>query len=179
VKDENNVVTNQMLPGPLAELAGIAIHDFDPQTNQEQAVVGRDGVKRPARVWFDILTPTTAQPLLTYANGYYAGKAAMTANKFGKGRVYYVGTELGTEAWLEGAKREARGVGIPLGPDLPEGVEYATRVKDGKEIRFLINYTEKPQTVNLNLSLKNALTGAPEPPEMTIPAFDVKVLIEP
>jgi hypothetical protein len=33
--------------------------------------------------------------------------------------------------------------------------------------------------VNLNLSLKNALTGAPEPPEMTIPAFDVKVLIEP
>ena len=66
-----------------------------------------------------------------------------------------------------------------VGPELPEGVEYATRVKDGKEIRFLINYTERSQTVNLNLSLKNALTGAPEPPEMTIPAFDVKVLIEP
>ena len=179
VKDENNVVTNQTLPGPLAELAGVAIHDFDPQTNQEQAVTGRDGVKRPARVWFDILTPTTSQPILTYTNGYYAGQAAMTANKFGKGRVYYVGTELAPDAWLEGAKREARGVGIPFGPELPEGVEYATRTKNGKQIIFLMNYGEKPQVVSMGRSLQNAITGAAESHEVEIPAYDVKVLVEP
>jgi len=176
VKDENNVVTNQTLPGPLAELAGIAIHDFDPQTNQEQEVVGRDGLRSRARVWFDILTPTTAQPLLTYEKGYYAGKVAMTGNQFGKGRVYYVGTELTPEACLAGARLEARGAGIPLGPELPEGVEYAARVKDGKEILFLINYTDKAQTVRLSDSYLNALTSTPEPTEVSIPAFDVKVL---
>jgi len=179
VKDEHNVVTSQTLPGPLAELAGIEIHDFDPQTNQQQEVVGPDGVGRPARVWFDILTPTTAMPVLSYSKGYYAGKTAMSGNRFGKGRVYYVGTELTPEAWLEGAKREARGLGIPLGPELPEGVELAARVKDGKRILFLINYTDKPHTVSLNRNMQNALTGESEPGEVNIPAFDVKVLVDP
>jgi len=179
VKDERNVVTSQTLPGPLAELAGIEIHDFDPHTNQQQEVVGPDAVGRPARVWFDILTPTTAEVLLSYSSGYYAGRGAMSGNRFGKGRVYYVGTELTAEAYLDGAKLEAQGAGIPLGPKLPEGVELAARVKDGKKILFLINYTDKPHTVSLNRSMQNALTGESEPGEVKIPAFDVKVLVDP
>jgi beta-galactosidase len=179
VKDEHNIVTDQVLPGPLAEMAGIEIHDFDPQTNQEQEVAGPNGVGRPARVWFDILTPTTAQPVLSYRKGYYAGKAAMTGNRFGKGRVYYVGTELTAETHLEGAKLEAQGAGIPLGPELPEGVEMAVREKAGKRILFLLNYTEKAQTVTLGRAYKNALTGETEPAEVQLPAFDVKVLTTP
>jgi beta-galactosidase len=179
VKDEHNVVTNQTLPGPLAEMAGIEIHDFDPHTNQTQEVAGPDGVASPARVWFDILTPTTAKPLLSYTKGYYAGKAAMTGNRFGEGRVYYVGTELTPETYVKGAKLEAQGGGLALAPELPEGVELAAREKDGKKILFLLNYTEKPQTVSLGQALRNALTGEPEPAEVQIPAFDVKVLVNP
>ena len=179
VKDEHNVVTNRTLPGPLAEMAGIEIHDFDPHTNQAQEVAGPDGVASPARVWFDILTPTTAKPLLSYTKGYYAGKAAMTGNRFGEGRVYYLGTELAPETYLKGAKLEAEGAGLALGPELPEGVELAAREKDGKRILFLINYTEKPQTVSLGQALQNALTGQSEPAEVSIPAFDVKVLTNP
>jgi beta-galactosidase len=179
VKDENNVVTDQTLPGPLAEMAGIAIHDFDPQTNQQQEVAGPDGVGRPARVWFDILTPTTAETVLSYTKGYYAGKVAMSGNRFGKGRVYYVGTELAAEAYLEGAKLEAQGAGIPLGPELPEGVEMAVREKPGKKILFLLNYTEKAQKVTLDRGYQNALTGETEPAEVQLPAFDVKILTTP
>lgn len=179
VKDEHNIVTDQVLPGPLAEMAGIEIHDFDPQTNQEQEVAGPNGVGRPARVWFDILTPTTAQPVLSYRKGYYAGKVAMTGNRFGKGRVYYVGTELTAETYLEGAKLEAQGAGIPLGPELPEGVEMAVREKAGKKIIFLLNYTEKTQAVAFEQAYKNALTGETEPAQVQIPAFDVKVLTTP
>jgi beta-galactosidase len=179
VKDEHNVVTNQTLPGPLAELAGVEIHDFDPHTNQTQEVAGPDGVASPAHVWFDILTPTTAMPLLRYTKGYYAGKAAMTGHRFGEGRVYYVGTELAPETYVKGAKLEAQGAGLALGPELPEGVELAAREKDGKRILFLINYTEKPQTISLGQALQNALTGESEPAEVQIPAFDVKVLVNP
>jgi beta-galactosidase len=179
VKDEHNIVTDQVLPGPLAEMAGIEIHDFDPQTNQEQEVAGPNGVGRPARVWFDILTPTTAQPVLSYRKGYYAGKVAMTGNRFGKGRVYYVGTELTAETYLEGAKLEAQGAGIPLGPELPEGVEMAVREKAGKKIIFLLNYTEKTQAVAFEQAYRNALTGETEPAQVQIPAYDVKVLTVP
>jgi beta-galactosidase len=179
VKDEHNVVTDRVLPGPLAEMAGIEIHDFDPQTNQEQEVVGSDGVGHPARVWFDILTPTTARPVLSYRNGYYAGKVAMTGNRFGKGRVYYVGTELTADVHLQGARLEAQGAGIPLGPELPEGVEIAVREGAGKRILFLLNYTETAQTVALEQAYKDALTGELEPAQVQIPAFGVKVLTGP
>jgi beta-galactosidase len=179
VKDEYNLVTRQTLPGPLAELAGIEIHDFDPHTNQTQEVAGSDGTASPARTWFDILTPTTARSLLSYTKGYYAGKAAMTGHRFGEGRVYYVGTELSPELYLKGAELEAQGAGLALGPELPEGVELAAREKDGKRILFLINYTEKPQAINLGQALRNALTGESEPAEVQIPAFDVKVLVNP
>ena len=179
VKDEYNVVTGQTLPGPLAELAGVEIHDFDPQTNQSQEVAGPYGAATPARTWFDILTPTTAKPLLSYTKGYYAGKAAMTGHRIGEGRVYYLGTELSPEMYVKGAKLEAQGAGLALGPGLPEGVELAAREKDGKKILFLINYTERPQTVRLGQGLQNALTGESEPADVQIAAFDVKVLVNP
>ena len=40
VKDEHNVVTDRTLPGPFADIAGVAIHEFDPQINEEQEIVG-------------------------------------------------------------------------------------------------------------------------------------------
>jgi len=177
VKDENNVVTNQTLPGPLAELAGIAIHDFDPQTNQKQEVEDLQGDRYPAKVWFDILAPTSAETLATYGNGYYAGKAAVTRNHFGGGNVIYVGTEFASEdAYSKLAQYLAPGTDMRLDSDLPEGVELAWREKGDKKIVFLINYTEKSQTVSLGESMHNALTGNVEPAQVELPAFDVKVL---
>ena len=179
VKDEHNVVTDQTLPGPLAELAGVAIHDFDPGTNQEQEIVAIDGARFPAGVWFDILEPTTAQTLDTYGKGYYAGKAAVTQNSFGKGTVFYVGTEAAPDYYYTGIKFVAQQVGVDVGPRLPEGVEFAVREKAGKKILFLLNYTGKAQTVSLGQTYQNALTGASEPADVEIPALDLKVLTTP
>jgi len=180
VKDEHNVVTDQTLPGPLAELAGIAIHDFDPQTNQEQEITGADGSRYAVRAWFDILDPTTAQTLASYNKGYYAGKAAITRNRVGDGSVWYVGTEsASTELYSRMAAYIGEQAGVSKGPSLPEGVEFATREKAGKKIFFLINYTEKAQSVRLASASQNTLTGSAEPEEVSIPAFDVKVLTNP
>jgi beta-galactosidase len=55
VKDEHNVVTDQTLPGPFADIAGVAIHEFDPQLNEEQEVVGPGESSFPTRTWSDIL----------------------------------------------------------------------------------------------------------------------------
>jgi beta-galactosidase len=180
VKDEHNVVTDQTLPGPLAELAGVAIHDFDPQTNQGQEVVDVEGERYPARVWFDVLDPTTAEVLATYSKGYYAGKAAVTLNRFGQGSVVYMGTELSSPAaYSKLANFLAGQNGIASGPSLPDGVEMAVREKAGKKIVFLLNYTEKTQAVTLDQAHRNALTGESEARDVRIPAFDVKVLTTP
>jgi beta-galactosidase len=160
-------------------MAGIAIHDFDPQTNQEQELVDVEGERHPARVWFDVLTPTTAQVLATYGKGYYAGQAAITINDFGSGAVVYVGTDLasaGSASKLINFLAQGK---ISAGPSLPEGVEFAVREKQGKQTFFLINYTEKAQKVTLDRGYQNALTGETEPAEVQLPAFDVKILTTP
>ena len=180
VKDEHNVFTQQTLPGPLAALAGVAIHDYDPQIDQPQEIVEPDGARYPARAWFDILSPATAQTLATYGANYYAGSAAVTLNQAGAGRVYYVGTETPSAAFY--AKLTARMLqeaGVETGPDLPEGVELAAREKTGRRIVFLLNYTDKKETVQLGRASQNALTGAEEPADVDLPAYGVKVLTQP
>jgi len=177
VKDEHNVFTDQTLPGPLAELAGVAIHDYDPGVGQEQEVVGHDGSHYPASVWFDILTPSSAMTLATYGKGYYAGAAAVTLNHFQKGSVFYVGTESSAPELYERLLAYAlQGAGAEPGPRAPAGVEIATRQGPGGKIIFLMNYTEKEQSVDLGQAYRNVLTGATEPSEVKLPAFDVKVL---
>lgn len=177
VKNQHNVVTTQTLPGPLASLAGIAIHDFDPEITQKQKIV-MEGESYPAGVWFDILTPKTAQTLATYVEDFYAGQSAVTMNHFGKGAVLYVGTEPQGVTFYDGLViRVAESSSMKLGPKLPAGVEMATREKSGKKIIFLLNYTGQPQSVAVGEATRNALTKETEPSEVSIPAYDIRVLV--
>jgi beta-galactosidase len=177
VKDEHNVVTNRTLPGAFAELAGVAIHEFDPQLNEEQEVVGPGESHFPTRVWSDILEPTTAIVVATYGKGYYAGKAAVTENRAGKGLVYYVGTESASPFFYDRLiARAAQKNALALNTKLPQGVEVAARQKAGTKILFLLNYTSSPQTVPLDQVYHNALTGKAEPMDVQVLPYDVKVL---
>lgn len=180
VKDEHNVVTNRTLPGAFAELAGVAIHEFDPQLNEAQDVVGPGESRFPARVWSDILEPTTAKVVATYGKGYYAGKAAVTENSVGKGLVYYVGTGSTSPFFYDRLiARAAQKNALPLNAKLPQGVEVAARQKAGTKILFVLNYTSNPQTVPLDQAYHNALTGKTEPMDVQVLPYDVKVLTTP
>jgi beta-galactosidase len=179
VKDEHNVVTDQTLPGLYADLAGVAIHEFDPQINEDQEIAGLGEARYPAQCWSDILEPSTAKALGTYGKGYYAGKPALTLNEFGKGHVYYVGTESKSPLFYDRlAALAAKQSAIPLNTGIPAGVEIATRQRAGKMITFIMNYTGTTQAVPLDRSYTNALTGQPEPLTVQVPPYDVKVLTE-
>ena len=180
VKDEYNVVTDQTLPGPFADIAGVAIHEFDPQINEEQEILGLGESRFPARTWSDILEPTTARVVATYGKGYYAGKPAVTENSIEKGLVYYVGTEskspLFYDRLIAVAARKSR---VALSARLPAGVEVSVREKGGKKIVFVLNYSGSEQTVPMDESYQNVLTGKPEAMDVQIPPYDLKVLTTP
>jgi beta-galactosidase len=177
VKDEHNVVTDRTLPGPFAEIAGVAIHEFDPQLNEEQEVAGPGESSFPTRTWSDILVPSTAKVLATYGKSYYAGKPAVTENHAGKGWVYYIGTESKSPFFYDRLiALAARKSLVALNEKIPPGVEVAVRQKAGKKIIFVLNYTSMDQTVPLDQAFQNALTGKTEPMDVRIPAYEVKVL---
>jgi beta-galactosidase len=180
VKDEHNVVTDGTLPGPFAEIAGVAIHDFDPQINEEQEVVGPGETRFPARTWSDILTPSTAKVMATYGKGYYAGKPAVTENNVGKGWVYYVGTESKSPFFYDRLiSLAARKSLVALNEKIPPGVEVAVRQKGDRKIIFVLNYTSTGQAVPLDQAYQNALTGKTESMDVPVPAYEVKVLTTP
>ena len=180
VKDEHNVFTDLTLPGPLAKLAGIAIHDYDPETTQKQEFIGQDGTHYPAGVWFDILTPTTATAVATYGESYYAGKAAATLNHAGRGNVFYVGSEPNGPEFYDRLAGEAVSMaGVARAPRIPEGVEMMVRQKAGKKVIFLLNFTGKAQTVALGEKTRDALTGESVPEDVAIKPLDARVLLAP
>lgn len=179
VKDEHNVVTDQTLPGPFADLAGVAIHEFDPQIDEAQEMVGLGEARFPARTWSDILTLTTAKAVAAYGDGYYAGEPAVTENSLGKGLVYYVGTESRSPLFYDRLIALAASKSqVALNRLIPAGVEVAERQKAGRKIIFLLNYAGTEQTVPLDQAYQDALTGDTESLDVQIPAYGVKVLTE-
>jgi beta-galactosidase len=177
-RDERNWNTELTLPGLLREMTGASIHDFEPQSGQEQEIAETSGARYPAVSWFDILEPTTATTLATYTKKFYAGKAAVTRNLYGRGTVYYIGTEVSSPAFYQQFVNSAlQHAGVAFGPTVPHGIQLATREKPGTTIIFALNYSDQPQTVSMGHAYRNALTSEMEPAELVVPAYDVKILI--
>ena len=94
-RDEKNWATDRILPGEFTELAGVKIHDFE-SLNLTKTKVRLKGIPFATKgeIWADVLEPETARPLGWYSDRRkdYCGKPCVTENRFGKGKVYYLGT---------------------------------------------------------------------------------------
>ncbi len=166
VKDEANAVVNLPLPGLLADVCGVEVDEYDVlpgEVNLPLALElpGREGgaAAAHARLWCDVLAPTTAQTVARYQGEYYAGRPAVTHNRFGQGQVVYVGT-LGDEGlhdavvgWLLGE--------ASVSPVLttPGGVEAVERWNDGRRLLFLLNHADHAADVLLPQKMTDLLTG--------------------
>ena len=122
-RDEFNNIRTDTLPGAFREMAGVEVEEFD-APKKDTYIEGL--VSSKADIWCDVLKPVTAKVLCTYANRYYKGKAAVTVNDYGKGRVYYIGANLEEDALKEIVRYISENAGIkPL--DATKGVEIVRR----------------------------------------------------
>ncbi len=189
VKEWDNSVIMQPLPGRLRELAGIEIDEYEPllKTDAElkDGAIPLEGVAAPfagrtssGTIWADILEPRSAQVLARYGKKFYSGKAAVTVNKVGEGRVVYLGTHVGQPfrsslaAWL----LELHNIRAPF--SVPEGVDVSFREKHGKKVLFVLNFNDTAQTVRLAGRFRDLLRGGDITGGRTIPARDLLVLAE-
>ena len=149
VKDAHNIcMTEAELPGLLKDICGIEIPEYDCLYEKEGRVEYKEGVYDIAK-WADIIELKGAEPLASFAQDFYEGSPAVTVNQYGKGRVWYIGTEGSPEflnVLFEDILSESgiRGIGKS-----PEGVELSIREKGGRKWLFANNLTEESKSFKL------------------------------
>jgi beta-galactosidase len=183
VKDEANAVVNMPLPGLLAEVCGVQVDEYnvlpgDVNVPLEWPGLGADAGTGHARLWCDVLSPTTAETVARYGGEYHAGRPAITRNRFGQGQAVYVGT-LGDGAlhdavigWLVGVTSVAPVLTTPA------GVEAVARWKGDRRLLFLLNHADQAHAVDLPGPMAELLTGQVVGPQITLPAKGVMLLRE-
>ena len=182
VKDGENAVVNELLPGLLRELTSCYVQEYDAFSSipgLEMHVKAGDGATYRAHALADVLVPEGgAQVLLSYADHYYAGEAAAVQNTYGQGQCLYVGTlleEAGIHAlasqFLPSTATDRRGA-------IPASVEVVHRVKRGQRYTFYLNYSAEPVQVDLEKPGIDLLTLRPLASSCEIPGFDLLIVKE-
>jgi beta-galactosidase len=168
-------------PGPLRRVLGLYVEEIDAlyegQTNRVVMADG-SGVFSCGRLC-DLVVLEGANVLAVYGDDFYAGRPALTANRFGQGRAYYLATDA-EDALLDrvyGQMLDEHGVVAPL--SAPPSVEVAVRqARDGRVLVFVLNHTAEPVTLNLPTALRDLLRDETLSGAMTLDPFDVRILAE-
>jgi beta-galactosidase len=126
---------------PVLDLIGDDVDGFDMLPPSASAQVTAGGKTHEWHRWADILTPRPGtQVLATYADHYYAGKAAATTRKLGKGSVTMIGVSTDDgELEREIVRSVYQRAGVAI-EDLPKGVFIDWR----GGFDFMVNYNPQP-----------------------------------
>jgi beta-galactosidase len=187
VKDEANAVVNQRLPGLLADLCGVEIEEYDSlpagvHNGLEFTLPELARSNLPAaRVWCDVLKPKGATVVARYTRDFYAGKPAITLNRFGAGWVIYMGTVGDGLLYESLAGWFLNLAGVRRMITAPRGVQVAERWQGDRRLLFVLNHTEREQEVTLDRRYRNLLDSHADgmvEGTIAIAPRDVQVLIE-
>jgi beta-galactosidase len=183
VKDESNMVVNSRLPGILAGISGVTVEEYDSlglEMNNAIEFTLPEMAKTshlPVSTWCDILKPSaSAEVIAKYTQDYYAGRAAITRNKFKKGWVVYIGT-IGEAPFYDVlASWLVSMAGVKPVLDAPEGVEVTERWQGERRLLFLMNYSRKEQEITLDGTYTDLLINSKLVGKARIAPLEVRVL---
>jgi beta-galactosidase len=180
VKDEENAVVNELLPGLLRELAGCSVLEYDAFSmvpGLEMRVAAAGGKTYRAHALADVLSPEGgAQVTMTYLDHYYAGEAAAVQHAYGQGRCIYLGTVLADVGYQDLLREVARRSSIPCADLIPDSVEVTCRIRDGQRYTFYLNYSPQAVGVSLLEPGVDLLSGRQVAGSAEIPGFDLLIV---
>ena len=174
-------------PGPLRKVCGIWAEEIDTLYSDESAdvVVADDGglgiSGAYAGIEFcDLIHAEGAQVLATYGSQFYAGRPALTVNRFGKGKAYYVASRNDRRFQRDFFRGLVRQLGIRQAVDaeLPEGVTVQTRTDGEHEYVFFLSFSRDACTLSLaGESFVDAESGVAVRGSLDLPPYASRVLV--
>ncbi len=167
IVDENDGVFLEGYPGPLQNLLGLYVEEFDPlepHMNNKirmSRVLGEMNGEYSCNLWCDLLHPTTAEILAKFVNDYYSGYPAITVNHFGKGKAYYIATQLEL-ATMKRFLKYLTCINLIHAPlDAPKGVEVLKRTNNHGEYLFVLNHNHHVTEIPLPEAYLDLISGTP------------------
>lgn len=183
IVNENDIVTIGGYPGELRKVLGIWAEEIDAlYPGVENRVVMKEewgalSGDYSCSILCDLIHAETAEVKAVYGKDFYAGMPVLTVNKFGEGEAWYVASSP-EPAFLQGFLAnlyESKGIKPLL--KVPEGVEVAERLKDGRSFLFLLNHNPEDVTVELGVTAsKELLSGQVVSGSLQLKGRDVLIL---
>ncbi|WP_337099050.1 beta-galactosidase [Paenibacillus sp. YIM B09110] len=186
IVDENDLCFLGGFPGPLRKTLGIwseeidSLHDHD-----SNRVVMNDGNELgfggefTARELCDLIHLEGAEALAVYGEDFYAGRPAVTVNKLGKGKAYYIASRNDNDfiKQLTASVIEQAGVKRVIESELPEGVTAQLRTDGEQDFVFVSNFTDASKSVELDGRVyTELLTGAAVGSSIELEGHSIKLL---
>ena len=186
IVDENDRVTGDGFPGPLRGVLGIWAEEIDAlYEGDENSVLPAEGNALglsgayAARELCDLIHAESAEVLATYGDDFYAGRPALTCNRFGRGRAYYIASR-NDARFLDdfyGALGAELDLLRSLDVDLPAGVSAQLRTDGERRFVFVMNFNAAPARVELgDGAYTDLLTGAAVRGALEMARYGVAVL---
>lgn len=187
--DENDLCFLGGFPGPLRKVTGIWSEEIDSLYGtdengirfKEGNCLGMEG-EYTAAVYCDLIHAETAEILATYTSDFYAGRPAVTVNRYGDGKAYYIASrneERFTSEFLHKLMVELK-LKKTLDVHLPEGVTAQRRTNGENTYIFLMNFFQVGKAINLGhvSHYTDMITGDEVSNHVVLPPYGVLVLKE-
>lgn len=161
LKDRNGHCVMLPQPGLFQALTGTDIRDFTFASPAEEDVYAEwNGNRMEMPLFHDILLPLDGTKVLAvYQNSYYAGQAALTEHKTGKGKVLHMGAAFSRQNVKQ--LLEYTGILEPFSAyaAAPEEIQLVLREKDGVKYLFALNYQAHEVSFELKVPAVVLYTG--------------------
>ncbi|MBB6693534.1 beta-galactosidase [Cohnella xylanilytica] len=190
VVDENDLCHLGGFPGPLRttvgvwaeEIEGLHDHDKNALAMQEGNPLGFGGTYEVREIC-ELIHTETAEAIAFYGDDFYAGRPALTVNRLGSGRAYYLAARVSDPAFYDSfyaaVVRESN-ARRALDAALPAGVTAQLRTDGVCDYVFLLNFSGAPARVELDgssaASYSDAETGESLAGTLELPANASRIL---
>jgi beta-galactosidase len=168
--DETGKWFNTPLPGGLTDVFGLRTNEFY-RSEQPLQVAFNGQTLTGSDSYYEVLEPSTATPLATFANTPQKSPA-ITVNKFGKGRAIYLATAAQPEFIGPLIRSLYPALGITPGPATPDGV--SARAVNRRTL--YVNTKSSPVTVRFNGTKTGLLTHKTYAGKIDLPGYGVELL---
>jgi beta-galactosidase len=186
IVNETDLCFEGGFPGQLKELFGIwseeldVLYDGDSNEVQfkEENQLNLKG-KYQAEIFCDLIHPQGAEILAEYKSDFYAGRAALTVNNYGRGKAYYVASRNEEEFMDEFYYKLIDDLELNrvLDIELPSGVTAQKRSDGQTDYIFIMNFSDQKHKLDLKVNYQSLISGK-KLSEIGLAAYGVDVLIK-